>query len=149
MRMALALLLVPATGLVADITVDKPIIPLAPPGAMVHAAYMTISNTDDVVKQLVGVSAEGYAMAHMHKTEVKGDVATMLAVDVLEIAPGQSVVFESGGLHLMLMHPEAPARVGDTVALTLEFSDGSTDAVSAKVVKMIHGGHGSQGDHGS
>jgi len=133
-------------------------IPLAPPGAKVHAAYMSISNTSDVAKSLIGVSAEGYGHAHIHKTEIKDDIATMSAVELVEIAPGQTVVFEHGGLHVMLMQPEGKQSEGDHVALELQFSDGTTEAVTAMVMKLGHGdhgshdahhGHGSHGDHGS
>lgn len=146
-RMTLACLFFPVFAFAGDLSVESPMIPLAPPNAKVHVAYMTITNEGDTPKALIGVSAEGYAMAHIHKTEVTNDVVSMSAVDLIEIAPGQSVAFEAGGLHLMLMKPGAPLSEGDTVGLTLQFADGSTERVEAMVMKFKHGdgahGHGS------
>jgi copper(I)-binding protein len=112
---------------------------------MAHAAYLTLTNTGAVPRQLIGVSAAGYMMAHVHRTEVKDDIATMASVDLLEIAPGQSIVFERGGLHIMLMRPEAPLVDGGTVELVLEFANGETLAVDAKVTRLT----GADPEHGS
>ena len=125
---------------------------------MAHAAYMTLTNSGDATKSLIGVSADGYAMAHIHKTEIVNDVVSMASVDLIELAPGKAVTLESGGLHIMLMKPAAAIAEGDMVSLTLEFDDGTTQNVSAMVMNMKHGhrhsghGHGdhsAHGDHGS
>jgi copper(I)-binding protein len=145
MRFALAFMMLPTTLVAGELSVDAAIVPLAPPGAMAHAAYFTLTNNGDAPRQLIGVSAEGYMMAHMHKTEVKDDIASMVSVDLLEIAPGQSIAFEQGGLHVMLMRPKAPLEKGGSVNLTLEFANGETLAVTAKVMPTHSLGHG----HGS
>ena len=118
---------------------------LAPPSAMAHAAYFKLSNGGEATRQLIGVKAEGYMMAHVHKTEVKDDIASMVLVDILEIGPGQSIMFEHGGLHVMLMRPEAPVEKGGTVDLSLEFANGETLPISAKVMPMTKHDHA----HGS
>ncbi|MEL6169738.1 MAG: copper chaperone PCu(A)C [Pseudomonadota bacterium] len=133
-RAALSLMFMPATLMAGEVTVEAPVVPLAPPGAVAHAAYFTLANTGDTPRQLIGVSAEGYMMAHIHRTEVSGDVAMMSSVDALEIPPGQSVVFAHGGLHVMLMRPTAPLEKGGQVELTLEFANGEAIPVSAIVV---------------
>lgn len=134
-----AFMLLPSLAAAEGITVEKPMVPLAPPGAMAHAAFMTLTNTGDTARQLIGVTAEGYKMAHIHLSAEANGVATMSAVDVIEIAPDQTVALEHGGLHIMLMHPLGPVREGDRVALTLEFANGETKAVTAMVMKMGHG----------
>lgn len=144
-RTALALMVLPTTLFAGDLTVENPMVPLAPPGVMAHAAYFTLANSGKAPRQLIGVSAEGYAMAHIHKTEVKDDIATMSSVDLIEIAPGQSVAFEQGGLHVMLMRPEVAMAEGDTVSLTLEFANGETLPVAAKVIPMMGGTHSHDG----
>ncbi|MEL6644187.1 MAG: copper chaperone PCu(A)C [Pseudomonadota bacterium] len=144
-RFALALALLPTAAFAGELTVEKPMVPLAPPGVMAHAAFFTLTNTGDTPRQLIGVSAEGYMMAHIHKTEVKDNVATMVSVDLLEIAPGQSIAFEHGGMHIMLMRPETMMKEGDMVPLTLEFANGETLAVDAMVTQMMMGGHAHDG----
>ena len=144
-RIAFALMTLPTALVAGDLVVDGPMVPLAPPGAMAHAAYMTLTNAGDVPRQLIGVQAQGYLIAHIHRTELKDDIVSMSSVDLMEIAPGQTVAFEQGGLHVMLMRPEGPLENGGTVELTLEFANGETLPVSAKVGPMVVGGHG----HGS
>jgi copper(I)-binding protein len=143
--LALALLLLPTAALAGEVKVENPMVPLAPPGAMAHAAYMTLTNTGETPMELVGAKAEGYGMTHIHLSEVKNDIATMSAVEQVAIAPGQTVAFEHGGLHLMLMRPDGTKSEGDQVPITLEFSDGSTQAIKAVVMRQVHGHHGSHG----
>jgi copper(I)-binding protein len=52
----------------------------------------------------------------MHETVVENGVASMRAIPVLEIADGDTVAFERGGKHLMLMQP-----VGTPATITLNF----------------------------
>lgn len=135
-RILTAFLCLPTSLFAGGLTVDAPMVPLAPPGVMAHAAYFTLSNTGDTPRHLIGVTADGYMMAHIHKSEMTDDVATMSSVDLVEITPGKSIAFEPGGLHVMLMRPAAPTEAGDTVQLTLEFANGETIPVSAKVMPM-------------
>ena len=141
--MAFTLLLLPLPVLADGLKVVDAMVPLAPPTAMAHAAYFSLTNEGDDVRRLIGVQAGGYAVAHIHWSEIKNDIATMSSVDLVEIAPGQTVTFEHGGLHVMLMKPQAPTAEGDAVSLTLEFADGATKAVRAVITRLHHGGHGS------
>ncbi|MDB2407905.1 copper chaperone PCu(A)C [Jannaschia sp.] len=134
---AFALALLPTAAL-ADLAVTDAMVPLAPPGVMTHAGFMTIANEGDTVRSLIGVTAEGYAMAHLHLSQEADGVATMTSVDQIDIDPGQSVELAQGGLHVMLMQPKAAPAMGDTVSLILEFADGEMLPVEAKVMKMDH-----------
>ena len=139
----LALLCLPTAVWSGGVTIENPMVPLAPPNAMAHAAYLTLTNTGAQSRQLIGVKADGYAMAHIHQSKVENGVATMSSLDVIEIAPGQTVAFEHGGLHIMLMKPKAPVAEGDVVRLELEFANGETEAFEAPVMRQGHGSHGS------
>ena len=141
--LVLGLLMLPLPGLADGLKVENAIVPLAPPSAMVHAAYLSLMNDGNTARQVVGVTAGGYAMAHIHRSEIVDDVATMTSVDLVEVAPGQTVVFEHGGLHIMLMKPAAQLSEGDTVRLTLKFTDGTMEDVDATVTRAGHDGHGS------
>lgn len=122
------------TSLAAEeMQVEGAYVPLAPPGVMAHAAYMTLENTGDGLRSLVGVSAAGYAIAHLHKSEHEDGVATMSMIHQLDIAPGQAVSFAPGGLHIMLMRPENKAELGGEVDLTLTFADGAEVFVTVTI----------------
>jgi copper(I)-binding protein len=136
---ALALCLSPLALLAQEavpLTVTDPVVAHAPPGTMTHAAYVTLRNQGDEARQIIGVTATGYAMAHLHRSDEMNGMATMSAVDALEIAPGAAVTFEPGGLHIMLMHPSSSQVAGATVTLTLRFADGRTQEIEAKVTRI-------------
>jgi copper(I)-binding protein len=129
----------PAALWAQDITATEAVVPLAPPGVMTHAAYLTLHNTGQGSRTLIGVQAAGYAMAHLHSSEDKNGVATMSVLHGLEIGAGQTVTLEQGGMHIMLMHPAAPLSEGAEVALTLQFANGETVEVTAPVKRLGYG----------
>ena len=129
----------PTLGFAEGLTISDPIVPLAPKVVMAHAAYMQVTNNGDTTRSLIGVTAPDYAMAHIHLSSEKDGVATMTAMDQLDIKPGQSITLEPGGLHVMLMRPSVPLTLGGTVAFDLQFANGETVSVSADVVERNGG----------
>lgn len=129
-----------ASSAVAEVVVDNAIIPLAPPGVMTHAAYFDLTNTDEETRVLVGVTASGYAMAHLHQSAESNGVATMSAVHQIAVPAGQTLRLEPGGLHVMLMHPANAQNDGQVIDLSLEFANGQKLEVPAVVTR---GGYGS------
>lgn len=130
-----AALLCPAFAVAGDITISEAYVPLAPKGVMAHAAYMDVTNTGMATRSIVAVNAPDYAMAHIHQSSEKDGIATMMAMHQLDIKPGQTVTLEPGGLHVMLMKPAAPLKLNGDVTLEVEFANGETMQVTAKVVK--------------
>lgn len=140
MKYVLPVLCVLATPAFAEgLVVENAMVPAAPPKAMAHAAYFELTNHGDAERSLIGVTAPGYGMAHIHRSTEKNGVSTMEPVHQIGIAPGQTVAFAHGGLHIMLMRPAVPAEPGNTVDLVLEFANGETVPVSAMVMKRRHG----------
>ena len=80
------------------------------------AGYLDISNHSGTTLRITHVSSPDYASVEMHETIVEDDVARMREIPVLEIRDGESVVFERGGKHLMLMKP-----IGTPGTITLNF----------------------------
>lgn len=135
-----AALLAMATSLAAqDVKAIGAYVPQSPPGSMAHAAYMELHNSSSVTRSVIGVEASGYAMAHLHTSETKNGVATMTMVHQLDIAPGQSISLKAGGFHIMLMRPQAMAKIGDTVDLKLLFANGETLDITAEVKSRYYG----------
>lgn len=137
--LTLAIAMLPGLAFAADLDITKPMVPMAPPGTMAHAAFLTLENTGIDPVSVIGASAKGYAMAHIHQSHEMNGVAMMHAVDQVELAPGQTVEFAHGGLHIMLMKPAAPQAMGDIVSIELVLSDGSRVPFDAPVMHMDHG----------
>ena len=85
-------------------------------GMPMAAGYLEISNRSGGTIRITGVTSPNYGAVEMHETIVEDSVARMREIPVLEIADGETVVFERGGKHLMLMKP-----VGAPGTITLNF----------------------------
>lgn len=131
---ALSFVLLPSLGMAEPLKVENAVVPLTPPTSMAHAAYMTLHNVSKADVELIGASAEGYAMTHLHLSEEKDGIATMTAVDAVKIEPEQHVMFQPGGLHIMLMRPEAALEDGATIPITLLYADGTEQKIEAAVI---------------
>lgn len=84
------------------------------------AAYFSLSNGSDKAVTLAGVSIDAAESAEMHETKD----GKMGAIDQVELAPGAVVKFAPGGMHVMAFKPKPEVAEGNTVELTLTFSDG-------------------------
>jgi len=85
-------------------------------GMPMAAGYLQISNHSGVAVRITRVSSPEYGSVEMHETIVEDGIARMRAIPVLEIADGETIIFERGGKHLMLMQP-----VGKPGTVTLNF----------------------------
>ncbi|MBX2883940.1 MAG: copper chaperone PCu(A)C [Granulosicoccus sp.] len=126
------LILFPFSAL-ADLKVKNAYIPQLPPSSMVHAAYMTITNSGTATRTLIGVKSEAFSAAHIHHTRVKNGVATMNSMHQLDIKPGTSMEFKPGEMHIMLMKAGEKIVAGKEIPLVLEFKNGETVITFAKV----------------
>ncbi len=101
-----------------------------PPVSQTGAAYLTLSNPGDAPVALVAARSEIAERVEIHTHLMDGGVMRMRPVDRVEVAPGGQVVFEPGGLHLMLMGLREALVAGNTFQVELEFDNGdSVDAV--------------------
>jgi hypothetical protein len=98
------------------------------------AAYFRVCNGATSTAVLTGVETPGAKRAEMHQSlrDARG-VVSMAPLGRVEIQPGEWSVFEPGGKHVMLLDRSAPLRAGETTMLVLQFEDGSTISVEARV----------------
>ena len=119
----------------SKITIDSAWIREAPPATSVLAAYMTIKNDSETDQQITGMESPDFESAEIHRTVVEDGVAKMLPVAALNLAAGDSVSLEPGGLHVMLFDPQRPLREGDTATLIVHTASGAAISVQATVVR--------------
>lgn len=84
------------------------------------AAYLSVFNNGDQPSSIAGVSIDAANSAEMHETRD----GKMASVDQVDVAPGETVNFERGGLHVMAFGIKPEVAAGNTVEMTLTFSDG-------------------------
>lgn len=123
--------------IVADARIGAPTGPNA-------ALYFTVENQSDSADALEAAGSAVAASVVIHET-IAGDDGTMGMRPVdgpLEVLPGERLIFEPGGLHLMLVDVDR-LEAGDQVEVTLTWQNAGERSIEAEVVAPQDvGGHG-------
>lgn len=134
---------------VGDLEIIHPAIPLPPPSAPTAAGYMAIANNGATPDRLIGVEVPVARSATVHRTEVSADgVARMLPLEAVDIPADDTVLFEQGAMHVMLMGLSAPLHEGDMVPATLIFEHAGRVDIEFMVDPADGMDHGAM-DHGT
>lgn len=100
-------------------------------GAM-SAAYFVLHGGRDSL-ELVGAATPVARAAEVHESMQHDGMMHMQPRPVIVLAPGDSLVFAPGGLHVMLIDLLRPLSEGDTVPLVLRTARGDSLQVAAPV----------------
>ncbi len=103
------------------------------PGVDTAAVYLVLKNPGVKPVVVVGVHSPSASHVMIHETSTTAGQSQMRAYDRLIIAPGKSVAFQPGGLHVMLSGFKGNVTLGQTVPLVLVLSNGTTVPVAAIV----------------
>lgn len=122
-------------GAADSVTVQDPYVRLAPPNAPATGAFMVIRNGGDKDVKVVKASNPASKVTELHTHLNEGGVMKMRPVPAIDIKAKGEAVLKPGGLHVMLIDLKAPMKEGDIVPITLNFDDGSSKQVDAKVVR--------------
>ncbi len=104
-----------------------------PPSQKTTAAYMIIENHSDKELILESASTDVAEKAEIHQMSHENGTMRMKMLKNVNIPAQEQVVFEPGGLHLMLINLKKNINRGDIVAIELNFSDGNQLVVNAEV----------------
>ncbi len=88
------------------------------PGQNKTAGYFDIINNGLEPVTLVGASSNAAAAIEIHRIIYDGDMVRMRRVEKVVVAPGETVRFRPGGLHLMLFQVSALAEYTKVQLLT-------------------------------
>ena len=117
----------------SDIEVDNAWVRTAPPTAKVLAAYMEITNHDNQAQTLIGANSPQFKAVEIHQTQMHEGMMHMKAIDSIIFDSHETVSFEPGGYHFMLIKPKDMVHKGDKIKIELNFKDGSKVVVHASV----------------
>ena len=106
-----------------------------PPSAKATGAYFTVTNGTPQTQVLEGVDCPLARRVELHNMRMEDEMMYMERMERIEIASGETVALQSGGLHVMLMGLTRVPAEGETVPLTLRFAGGETRALEAAVRK--------------
>ncbi len=125
-----------------DMVINNAWVREVPPGSSVSAIYMTIENNGDEDDKLVSLSSKAAESAELHTSKVDNDgIATMEMIEVLDIPSNNSIEFEPGGMHVMLIGLKQSLVGKDSVDLKLVFEKAGEVMIEVPVKKGQRGGH--------
>ena len=106
-----------------------------PPSATTTAAFMTIHNagSDDAVLKSADCDVAG--TVQIHTMEQVGEIMKMKEVSELRIPANGQAILAPKGYHIMLIGLVRPIKEGETIPLSLNFTDRATVVVDAVVKK--------------
>ena len=125
------------------IEIEHPWARATAPSAENGAAYLVLSNEGKEADKLVSASTPSANKVQIHTHIDEGGVMKMREINSVDIAPGGTVKFAPGGLHVMLLGLKAPLVKGKAIPLTLVFEK----AGSVTVEVAVQGAGDTQADH--
>jgi len=91
---------------------------------VISAMYLVIENGGSQPVQLIAIETDVARVVELHETQNQNGLFRMRPVESVEVPARGEVVFEPGGLHVMLIDIQEELEAGDTVAVTLVFNTG-------------------------
>jgi hypothetical protein len=117
-------------------------------GQTTGVGYFTLRNTGDTADKLIAASSPATSSIELHTHREVDGMKRMEKVDGVDAPAGGAVVFQPGGLHLM-MFGFSPA--GEDIPVTLTFEKAGEVVVPFKIVARSAGqgetSHGMQQEH--
>jgi hypothetical protein len=124
MRYWLMLLVLAASPVCAQVSVEQPWSRATPPGAKIGVGFMRLRNAGSAAARVIGASSPVAGRVEMHVTTRDGDVMRMRQVESFDVPAGGSFDLKPGGAHLMLVDLHRPFKQGEKVPLTLKLEKG-------------------------
>ena len=120
----------------AGLEVGDPYVRAVPPGQPNSAAFMTLHNTSDADRALVGAESPAAETVELHTHVEEGGLMQMRRIERIALPAGETTTLAPGGLHIMLIGLKSELAPGQTVELTLIQDDGERLAIQAPVRRL-------------
>ena len=117
----------------ASLSVSDAWVRATAPSQTMTAGYFKITNLSDSPVTLTKIPSSEAMSCSMHKSQMVNGMNKMQEMSSLDIPAHQQQVFQSGGLHLMIMGFHHPLKVGDNFPLELYFSNGEKLSIDATI----------------
>lgn len=118
----------------ASPTVEQAYMRAVPPQQTTAAIYLQLNNPDAQQLTLMGASSSVAEVAELHAHQHEKGVMSMRRVAQVDVPAASRVVFKPGGLHLMLIGLKKRLLPGESVDLTLLFTDQDELAIDVPVL---------------
>ena len=93
-------------------------------GSMMGVAYLAIDNNGDEDIVIETARSPQFDAVEMHETLIEDGVSRMRPLRSVTVPSGESVRFEAGGKHLMLVGPGEGTVAGSSATIEIEHTAG-------------------------
>lgn len=131
-----AALLGAASLYAASVDVTGAYVREVPPNMPNSAAFMTLSNMTDAPLSLVEARSDAAGAVELHTHSMIDGMMKMHRIEKIDIPAEGTAVLAPGGHHVMLIGLKHRLAEGDTVSVTLRFSNGEEVTLDAPVKKI-------------
>ncbi|MGI9509227.1 MAG: copper chaperone PCu(A)C [Geminicoccaceae bacterium] len=107
-------------------------------GASNSAAYMVLTTEEDAPDRLTAVQTPVAERAELHNHIMEDGIARMRQVEAIDVIPGEPMILEPGGLHVMLIGLKEKLEPGAKLPLTLSFEQAGDIEIELTVHSMNH-----------
>jgi hypothetical protein len=97
------------------------------------AGYFTVTNEGGEGDTLLSISISISSSESMHQTTMEGEIHKMLAVEELEIGPGESVSFMPLSYHVMMMNIDEGLDYGQLAPMIFTFEKSGEIEIQAQI----------------
>ncbi|MEA3405708.1 MAG: copper chaperone PCu(A)C [Pseudomonadota bacterium] len=118
------------------VTVENPFAREVPPGAPASASFMKLTNNSNADINIVEADSTVSKVVELHTHTNDNGVMRMRKIPQITVPANGMTMLKPGGLHIMLIGPHQPLKMGQTVKVTLKFEDGSSKEVSMPVKSL-------------
>ncbi len=110
------------------------------------SAYLTIENGGPTAEVLIAATSPDFARVEFNDHVKEGEMMKMVKLDKLDVPANSQLVLEQGGKHLMLFEPKRALNNGDSIKVTLTFSNSGPIETNFVVLNEIPRKEGEMGD---
>lgn len=109
-----------------------------PPGRTTTAGFLRVTNHSAMACQLTGAESSISDRLEFHEHLHSDGMMRMRPVaGGVTVPPGETVIFEPGGLHIMLFNIQQPLISGENTQLQLSTDQCGTVAVSTEIRSLV------------
>jgi copper(I)-binding protein len=87
------------------------------------AVYLTLHNHSSTADELIGASSSAADNVEIHESMMENDVMQMHRSDTVPLAADEEIIFEPGGLHVMLIGIKQDLVLGEHISVVLHFKN--------------------------
>ncbi|MFC7002118.1 copper chaperone PCu(A)C [Pseudobowmanella zhangzhouensis] len=128
-------MLLSSFGVNAHVLFNNTQIRALPPGVPNTAAYFEVTNDTDTAITFVSGEADFAKRVEIHTHEQSGDMMQMRKLDSITVNAHETLVFQPGGLHVMLLGLTGSVKPGEHRQVTLISATGNRYSFTAVAVK--------------